>query len=67
MQVTRPETVSEEAQERLTNPDHWGYWSAMRGVFDASGVHGAPAPAIHFAPLATQSKFYFPKPVWRHN
>ena len=45
------ETVSEEAQERLNNLVHWGYgttWGAVRGVLEASGIHGVPATAVHF-------------------
>ena len=46
------ETVSEEAQERLNNLVHWGYgttWGAVRGVLEASGIHGAAATALYFA------------------
>ena len=45
------ETVSDKAQERLNNLVHWRYgtaWGAVRGVLEASDIHGLAATVVHF-------------------
>ena len=58
------ETISDEAQERLSNLVHWGYgtgWGAARGVLEASGVHGLAATVIHFGLIWAAEQIMLPK------
>ncbi len=44
-------TANHQAEARLNNLVHWGYgtvWGTVRGLLEASGIHGVTASLIHF-------------------
>lgn len=58
------ETVNEEAQARLNNLVHWGYgtaWGAVRGILEASGLHGPSATVIHFVLISAAEQTLLPQ------